>query len=506
MKTSKKWQSLGLALGVALAVAGGLRPLISGAQEPGMKKSTPPTQRETAPARALSQAFETAALQVKPAVVSVFSEKSIKMNPGDFALPFGDDFFQQFFGRPFEGPRGAPSLKRHEYSVPQRGMGSGMILDKEGHILTNNHVVRDVDKIKVQLPDKREFPAEIVGADAKSDVAIIRIKGKVPDNLPTVKLGKSEDLKVGDWVLAVGAPFGLTQTVTAGIISATGRSNVGISDYEDFLQTDAAINPGNSGGPLVNMDGEVIGMNTAIATSFGQFAGVGFAIPSDVINSYLPTLLKGSTITRGFLGIGIQDVSVELAKKFDLPNSKGALVSQVAKDSPADKAGLKSGDVIVRFKGKTIEDARELRKLAAATEPGSKADVTVMRDGTEKSLSVNAGKMPEPQIATAKNNNEETPAESDNLEKLGMTVQPLTPQLAQELGEKGQDGVVISRVEQGSPAALAGLQAGDLITEVNRHPVNQVGQLRQEANATNDNLLLLVKRKDASMFVVLKLG
>lgn len=507
MKTNSKWRSIGTALGVVLA--GGLL-IFTGAQAlDETKTKTPPSLDKNAaigaPARALSQAFEAAASKVKPAVVSVFSEKTVTLKGGGFALPFGTDFFQRFFDLPLpqeqQGPQ-QPAPRTHDYKIPQRGMGSGMILDKEGHILTNNHVVREVDEIKVQLPDKREFPAEVVATDAKTDIAIIRIKGKVPDNLPVVMLGDSEALKVGDWVLAIGAPFGLAQTVTAGIISATGRADVGIADYEDFLQSDAAINPGNSGGPLVNMDGEVIGMNTAIATNGGQYAGVGFAIPSSMVKAYLPTLVKGGSITRGFLGIGIQDVSEELAPKFKLADGKGALVTQVNKNSPADKAGLKPGDVIVRYQGKAVENARDLRKLAAATLPDAKADLAVMRDGKEKALTVNVGKMPEPRVAS-KRTGPATGNEPDSLDKLGLSLQPLDPDLAKQLGYDGREGIVVSGVEPGSPAARAGLQPGDLIAELNREPIRDVGQLRDAAAKSKDSLLLLVKRKDVSLFVVL---
>jgi serine protease Do len=392
--------------------------------------------------------------------------------------------------------------QHRQYNVPQRGMGSGMILDKEGHILTNYHVVRDVDKLKVQLADKREFEAEVVGTDPKSDVAIIHIKGKVPENLPTVKLGSSSALKVGDWVMAVGAPFGLTQTVTAGIISATGRNDVGIADYEDFLQTDAAINPGNSGGPLVNMDGEVIGMNTAIATGFGQFAGVGFAIPSDMIQGFVPTLTKGGTITRGFLGIGIQDLSDALATQFNVHDTKGALVSQVTNESPAGKAGLKAGDVIVNYDGKPVDNTRDLRKLVASTAPDHKVPVEVMRDGKEMKLDVTVGKMPAKELAAATKEG----TQPSSAGQLGLRVEPLSSELAKQFGYEGEHGVLIRSVDPGSPAALADLQPGDLITEANRQSVASVDELKNALGKSKDSALLLIKRKDASMYVSLKIG
>jgi serine protease Do len=449
----------------------------------------------TAPARDLSKSFEAVAASVKPAVVSVYSEKTVKFRSWDWGFPFGDDFFQRFFGNEFPKRRGEP--KQREYEIPQRGEGSGMIVDKDGHILTNYHVVRNVDKIKVRLADKREFEAEIVGTDEKSDVAVIKIKGRVPRNLPTVTLGNSDDLKVGDWVLAIGAPFGLAQTVTAGIISAVGRANVGVADYEDFIQTDAAINPGNSGGPLVNMRGEVIGINTAIATSIGQFAGVGFAIPVNMAKSMLPTLLKGESVTRGYLGVNIQDISDELADQFKLSDTKGALVAQVNKDTPAEKAGLKAGDVIVKYQGKPVADTRELRNAVAATAPGTKAELTVIRDGYEKTLTVTVGKLTPEKLASADTG-------GSSLEKFGLTVQPLTPELAEQFGYKDDKGVLISEVASGSPAERANLQRGDLIVETNRQPVTSVDELRDALAKSEDSVLLLIKRKEASLFVVLR--
>ena len=456
-------------------------------------------EKATAPARDLSRAFEAVAAHVRPAVVSVYSEKTVKFRSFEWNFPFGDDFFQRFFGDDWPGqPRRRGEARPREYRVPQRGAGSGMIVDKDGHILTNWHVVRDVDKIKVQLADKRQFEAEIVGKDEKSDVAIIKIKGRVPKDLPVVSLGNSDDLKVGDWVLAIGAPFGLAQTVTAGIISAVGRANVGIADYEDFIQTDAAINPGNSGGPLVNMRGEVIGINTAIATSVGQFAGVGFAIPVNMAKSMMPTLLKGDSVTRGYLGVIIQDINDELAEQFKLPDNQGALVSQVTKDSPADKAGIKAGDVIIKYRGKTMADTRELRNAVAATAPGTKADVTLIRDGKERAVTVTIGKLTPDQFAAAGSD------KGGSLGDFGLSVQPLTPELAEEFGYKQEKGVVITDVDPAGPAGAANLQRGDLIVEANRQAVTSVSELREALAKSKESALLLVKRQDTSLFVVLR--
>ena len=311
-----------------------------------------------------------------------------------------------------------------------------MMLDKQGHILTNYHVVQDVDEIKVQLADKRKFEAKIVGADRKTDVAVLELKGSVPSDLPTVELGDSDALEDGNLVMAIGAPFGLTQTVTTGVISAKGRSDVGIADYEDFLQTDAPINPGNSGGPLINMHGEVIGMNSAIASNMGQFSGVGFAIPANMIKSMLPTLVKGEQITRGQLGVSIQNVTKELGEQFHVPNNKGALVAQVSKDSAAEKAGLKPGDVIVRFDGKEVTDTTQLRNFVAATLPGTDVKIAVIRNGKEEMFAATIGKMNAETVASAR----QTARMENQLAALGLSVQTLTPELAKQYDVQGERG------------------------------------------------------------------
>ena len=434
-RTVGKASAVGIVAGVAIFVAVALFSTIAANRpSPSMEKTHTPsaiTESVVAPAEQLGMAYAAVAAHIKPAVVSVYSEKMVKVQPQEFPFPFGDDFFDQFFGQQSPHPRSRNKPK--EYKVPQSGMGSGMILDKQGHILTNYHVVSDVDKINVQLADKRSFEAKIVGTDAKTDVAIIIITGDVPSDLPTAQLGDSDALEVGNLVMAVGAPFGLTQTVTNGIISAKGRSDVGLAAYEDFLQTDAAINPGNSGGPLVNMHGEVIGMTSAIATGGTQFgegqsAGVGFAIPSNMIKAMLPTLIKGQQITRGMLGVAIQDITKELAEQFHLPDTKGALVSQVTKDSPAETAGLKPGDVIVRMDCKEVHDTRQLRNLVADIAPGTSVKISVIRDGKERIFSATIGKMPAETAAAPK-----PPGEPANqLSKLGLSVETLTPEIAKQ--------------------------------------------------------------------------
>jgi serine protease Do len=500
-------QAIGLGLGLALFVGLGLVLTTgprSGSEPPPRPRTVQAGQIDPgvmAPAVRLGDAFAMVAAHVRPSVVSVYSEKTIRFRAPEFSDPFGGDLFRRFFGEPFSAPQG-PEGRPHEFRGQQRGMGSGMILDKQGHVLTNFHVVRDVDEIKVTLADKRTFGARIAGTDPKTDVAVLALEGQVPADLPVVTLGDSDAQRVGDLVLAIGAPFGLDQTVTEGIISATGRSDVGVADYEDFLQTDAPINPGNSGGPLVNMQGEVVGMTSAIASSVGQAAGVGFAIPSNMIKALLGKLTAGQPIVRGQLGIGIQDVTRELADQFGMAEPRGVVISQVAKDSPAARAGLKIGDVIVRFAGEEIGNGRRLRNLVAGTAPGTKVTVELIRDG--KPLTVTA--TVEAQAAAPGAPAGAPEPASGRLEKLGIAVEALTPELARQLQVDVTRGVVITDVAPASGAAMAGLRKGDVIVEVNRAPVGSPGDLLQALSKAADShaVLLLIKRQDASLFVVIR--
>jgi serine protease Do len=494
MKTTTKIQVIGGTAGLALFVAIGLTlaGATGGRLGPAMKPG-PIDPKVVAPAEQLGKAYAMVAAHVRPAVVSVYSEKVVKYRETPF--PFGDEFFQQFFGGQFPHQQMQP----HEYKQSQHGMGSGMVLDRAGHILTNYHVVKDVDEISVQLADKQKFEAEIVGTDPRTDIAVIKLKGKISDDLPTVTLGDSDALAVGDLVVAIGAPFGLTQTVTAGMISAKGRADVGITDYEDFLQTDAAINPGNSGGPLINMHGEVVGMNSAIATSIGQFAGVGFAIPSDMIKTLLPRLIKGEKITRGQLGVVIQEVTKNLAKQFGLPEPKGALVAQVNKDSAADKAGIKVGDVILRYDGVEVTDTRSLRNAVAATAPGTKVKIELSRSSKAETVTATIGKL-EGETAAADTSSK---VDDNQLTKLGLSVQTLTPDLAKQFNIENQHGVVITDVEGGSAASLANLQPGDVILEANRQKITNVADLEHTLGKAKENVLLLVNHQGTTLFVVL---
>jgi serine protease Do len=502
----RKLQAIGIVLGVALFVATGLL-VFTGANRPTPLEEKPRPligNSGTAALRGVSESFGEIAERVGPSVVTVYSEKVVRFQRPEVPFPFGDDFpFRWFFGDRDAPQRRPRTPQQREYKFSQSGLGSGIIIDQAGHILTNHHVVKDVDEIKIILADKRVFPAEIVGTDPKTDIAIIKIKGKVPRNLPAATLGDSDQARVGDWVLAIGAPFGYTQTLTHGIISAKGRSNVGDSDtYEDFIQTDAPINPGNSGGPLVNLHGEVIGINSAIATSIGQFAGVGFAIPINMARDIMTELIKTGHVRRGLLGIAIQNIDEDLARQFGLPNNKGALVSQVNKDSPAEKAGLKPGDVILRYQGKDVDDTRQLRTLVAATAPGSKVEVVVARDGKERALKVTVGELPSGASEGAGEGEESKPSAN-----LGLTVAPLDAGTAKQYNlDETDKGVVVTDVDEGSPAAFAELRPGDLITELDRQTVTNVDEFRDAiAKAKGkESILMLVKRDDASRFVIVR--
>ena len=449
-------------------------------------------------------AFIDVAEKVSSAVVYIEVEKVIEQNlsmvaPSPFNDPFdlfNDEFFERFFRHQApkdDTPRNESPKKRQYHQV---GQGSGFIISEEGYILTNNHVVGDADRIRVKLSDGREFEAERIGTDPESDVGVIKIKGS---DLPTLKMGDSDSIRVGEWVIAVGNPFGLSRTVTSGIVSAKGRSNVGITEYEDFIQTDAAINPGNSGGPLVNLKGEVIGVNTAIFSRSGGYMGIGFAIPINMANSIYKQLIDTGSVKRGFLGIVIQDMTADLANSFGWDESKGILISDVTEDSPAEKAGLKQGDIITKLNGKPIKSSGAFRNQIAMLPPETKVSLTVIQNKKEKTISVTTGERPE---------DEETIASQDAwMEKLGFTVQNLTSELAERFDYQNEKGVIVTEVEPGSIAALAGIRPGTLIQGINQEDVNNMSDFERLVKETikDERILLLVKDGRYSRFVVLRL-
>jgi len=438
--------------------------------------------------------FSDLAQKVRDGVVNIRTVKTMKGggpvfrhffgNPFGQQNPFGDqDRFRDFFGpRHEQGP--APDFK-------QRSLGSGFIIDKAGYIVTNNHVIENADQITVKLADEREFEAELVGRDSNTDLALIRIKDA--SDLVPLKLGNSDDLAVGSWVVAVGSPFGLEQTVTAGIVSAKGRT-LGSGPYDDFIQTDASINPGNSGGPLLNMNGEVVGINTAIVAN-GQ--GIGFAIPVNMARGVVNQLQAHGAVTRGWLGVSIQDLSPELADYYGIKDKKGALVAQVFEGDPADKAGIKANDIIIEVDGKSIDSSRDLTRKIASIEVGNKAAITVLRDGKEKTVTV--------EIAKRDDSGPLAQRKSEDSEKLGIRIAEATPETAKRFGHpENEKGVLVVEVEPGSKADEAGVRRGDLVKEVNRKPVTSVTELRSEVEK-DDKVQLLVKRPTAG-FVVIKIG
>jgi serine protease Do len=428
--------------------------------------------------------FADLAAKVKNSVVNISTTQVVQGNPmKDFFGP--DSPFGKFFGDQFSGKMPHGPMTTH-------ALGSGFVINSDGLILTNNHVVEKATEIKVKLQDGQEYDAKIVGRDPKTDLALIRTKpGK--DFPKPVVLGDSDSIQIGDWVMAVGNPFGLGETVTTGIISAKGRI-IGAGPYDDFLQTDAAINPGNSGGPLFDMNGAVVGINTAIVA---QGQGIGFAIPINLAKSLLPQLKAGKVI-RGWLGIMIQDLTPELAKSFNIKETRGVLVANVSADSPAAKAGIQQGDVITSFNGNAVKSSRELSQMAASTAPNSRVKIDIIRNGTPKTIELTVGTMAEEGQA-AVSQTEKT--------EWGMTVQQLTPQLAQRLGfDANAKGVVVSAVQPGSPADAANLRAGDLIIEANRHKIEDLQDYQQAVKGVKpgNNLLLLVQRDSGSFFVVLQ--
>jgi serine protease Do len=428
--------------------------------------------------------FSELAENVRPGVVNIQVVKKVKnvaFGSRDFSgNPFGEDSpFGDFFGPYSQGnPSPAPE---------QRGVGSGFIMSRDGYIVTNNHVVEDAEQIKVKLANGKEYDGKIVGRDPKTDLALVKIDGA--SDLHPLPLGNSDELKVGSWVVAVGSPFGLEQTVTAGIVSAKGRV-IGSGPYDNFIQTDASINPGNSGGPLINTKGEVVGINTAI---LAQGKGIGFAIPVNMAKDIAPQLQEKGHVTRGWFGVSIQEMTPELAKSFGLKEKKGALVSEVVTGSPAEKAGIQQGDVIMEFDGKAVADSQELPRMVASTPVGKSVNVKLWRNGKALDQQVKVSEMEE---------NIEVSKTASHNKTLGIGVQNITPEMARRLRLKSETGVVVTRVESGSPAADAGIQTGDIIREVNRTPVKSVEDLVQKLEQAKDqnSILLLVQRGQNNMF------
>jgi serine protease Do len=426
--------------------------------------------------------------KVAPAVVKIETTTVVKNSPQDMR-GFNDPFLQQFFGHQF---RQMSPREQH-----QHGIGSGVIVTKDGYILTNNHVVDGAGEVTVSMTDGRQFTAKVVGRDPKSDIAVVKIAA---DNLPTVPLADSDKVEVGDVVLAIGNPFGVGQTVTKGIVSATQRGGMGIEDYEDFIQTDAAINPGNSGGALVDIDGRLIGVNTAILSRSGGSQGMGFAIPSDLASHVMTSLIACGHVTRGYLGVQIQNVTPTLADEFKLKENTGAIVSDVVPDSPAAKAGFKDGDVVVSFNGKKVADSGHLQLAVADAKPGSTVPVEILRNGEKQTLNVTVQSLPnKEQLANNNSNNGE-----DNGTLNGVGVGDVDAQVRNQFNiPKNVTGAVITQVDPASASADAGLKPGDVIEEINHHPVKTADDaVNLTSNTTDKRTLLRVWSDGGSHYVV----
>jgi serine protease Do len=434
--------------------------------------------------------FTDLAQKAKPGVVNIRTVKIVKgggrVFRHFFGKPFGDnDPFKDFFG---------PDMRQDpQREFKQRSLGSGFIIDRKGYIVTNNHVVENADQIKVKLTNEKEFDAKIVGRDPKTDLALIKIAAS--SDLVPLKIGDSDALKVGTWVVAIGSPFGLEQTVTAGIVSAKGRI-IGSGPYDDFIQTDASINPGNSGGPLINMKGEVVGINTAIVAS-GQ--GIGFAIPINLADGIIAQLKTSGEVTRGWLGVGIQDLTAELAEYYKVKDKKGVLVTQVFKGDPADKGGIKVKDIITKIDGKLVPTARELSGTIAGIAVGKKIAILLIRDGKEKTVYIKVAKRKDDESLVSK--------ETESSNGLGLMASELTPEIAKQLGfDENEMGVMITGVKPGSKGELAGVRQGDLIKEINRKPVSTLNdyQKKMQKIKKGETIHLLIKRSRIG-FIVIKI-
>lgn len=461
--------------------------------------SPPPVVRpvSTAPQPILgggNQTFVDIARSVKPAVVNIYATKSGR-GEGSGATPFDDPLFRKFFGDEFFRKFEHPKEKK------ERGLGSGVIVDANGLIITNNHVVGKADEIRVTLSDKREFKAKLIGTDPKTDVAVVKIEAT---GLPSVPWADSDKLEVGEFVLAVGNPFGLTQTVTLGIVSALGRA-AGIAEYEDFIQTDAAINPGNSGGPLVNVRGELVGINTAIFSQSGGNMGIGFAVPSNMAQSIMGQLVQTGKVVRGWLGVSIQELTPELASQFGITETKGVLVSDVMDDSPAKKAGFERADVIVEYDGKPMDSPTHLRNAVAQTPVGKKVVVKIIRDKKAKTIDLTIVEQPKSMSQSGEEDGGDSATPTGILS--GLDVRDLNEELTSRYGLKTSErGVVIVRVKVGSTAEEMGVREGDIVLEVNRQAVTSVKVFERIANKLpkDQAVLLLLKRQGRTIYLTLR--
>ncbi len=493
---------IGVAMGLILAAQTDVTErlgAIFGSEEEAAKEQTTVAQAGSNPGgteQICLPDFTLLAEKLDPTVVNISTTQVVKGGgmgrgfgmrpPGGGGPRFGPqqpDPFEEFFDRFFRGgPQG--DMKR-------RSLGSGFVIDEEGLIVTNHHVVKDAETITVILYDESEAEAKVIGKDPKTDLALIKVD--VDRKLPTVTLGDSDKLRMGDWVLAIGNPFGLKYTLTAGIVSAKGRE-IGAGPYDDFIQTDASINPGNSGGPLINMKGEVIGINTAIIAGG---TGIGFAIPVNIAKELIPQLKDKGRVSRGWLGVYIQRVTPDLAKTFGLDKPMGALVSEVTEGGPADGTGLEHGDIIIEFNGKAVEQFNDLPRMVAATPPGEKISLKVLRKGKEKTIKVKLGELPDEDV---------TVAEGESGEELGLQLQEITPELARTHELASDKGLIITDLDPAGVAADAGLRRGDIIMEINQSPVYTISAFQKKVGAAKkgEMMLFLIKRREGSLYIAVE--
>jgi serine protease Do len=490
--------TVGVVIGIVVASDMGWLPTGTAGPEP----IPDPIARPVATAPQLPMAggngknFVEIAKSVKPGVVNIAATRSGKSGEGSPSSPLDDPFFRKFFGDEFF-KRDAPQREPKE-----RGQGSGVIVEANGLIITNNHVVNKADEIRVFLSDKREFKGKLIGTDTKTDIAVVKIEAT---GLPTIPWADSDQLEVGEFVLAVGSPFGLTQTVTMGIVSAVGRASMGIAEYEDFIQTDAAINPGNSGGALVNVRGELVGINTAIFSQSGGNMGIGFAVPSNLSRAIMDQLVRTGKVVRGWLGVAIQDLTPELATQFGIADTKGVLVSDVMDESPAKKAGFERADVIVEYDGKPMDSPTHLRNAVAQTPIGKKVSVKLIRDKKPKTLEVAIAEQPKSIGQPSQEESRESAVPTGVLSDLD--VRELNEELATRYGLKATErGVVVVRIKPGSTAEEMGMREGDIILEVNRKAVNSLKSYERAASglAKDQAVLLLLKRKGQAIYLTLR--
>lgn len=428
--------------------------------------------------------------KVAPTVVNVSSSRTVSGLQEDFPF-FNDPFFRRFFGG-----RGLEPRQRQR----ERGLGSGVLVSNDGLVLTNNHVVENADDVKVTTADKREFAVKIVGKDEKSDLALLRLQGDTKGLTP-LEFGDSSRLRLGDVVLAIGNPFAVGQTVTMGIVSAKGRANVGIAAYEDFIQTDAAINPGNSGGALVDMEGKLIGINTAILSRTGGNMGIGFAIPSNMAAPIMKALLEHGKVVRGWLGVGIQDVNQDLAQAMNLKTTQGVLISEVMPSGPAEKSGLKSGDLVLKLNGEPMKSTGEFRNAIGAAGAGATVKLDILREGKASTIEAKLGEQPEEAGRVSRMNNGGQPGALE-----GLSLEQLDPSLRQkyDVPASVKSGVVVTEIAPGSPAEDSGLREGDVVLEVNRVAVNDVAGFKQAYAKSKDRVLLRIARGGITLFLAVK--